>query len=114
MSDSALHNPGPKESAPPLIGVAGCGITFMLTALGALVGGVIGLLKLSPMPPRGGEYDGLLYLIGSFFHAGGRLIYFGEGAAIGGAAGLVVGIVIAVMHVRRVKAATKSGDASHE
>lgn len=58
----------------------------MLTCAGALAGGIIGLLVRGPMPPRQGEFDGLLYAIASFFFHAGGLIYFCVGALTGGAA----------------------------
>ena len=89
--------------------MAGCGITFMLTTLGAIVGGLIGLLKLDPMPPRHGESDGLVYLIVSAFHFGGGFVHFLIGAASGGAVGLVAGIVMTVLLVRRKKRGAANG-----
>ncbi len=39
------HSPPPTPTPAPasLLGLAGCGITFLLTVLGAVVGGLIGM-----------------------------------------------------------------------
>ena len=100
MSDPSFQTPTPKKAPGPLLGFAGCGITFMLTVLGAAVGGLIGWLTSPPQPPRVNEYSGLNEFFETIFHLAGGLIG-------GGVIGLVAGVVISVMLFRRVRSAAK-------
>ena len=99
MSDPIPQNPPPKRSAGPWFGVAGCGISFTLTLLGAVVGGWIGWAT-SPPPPaqRANDYSGLNELVETVVHLAVGLV----GGAI---VGLVAGVAITAILWRRKRVA---------
>jgi hypothetical protein len=97
MNDPLLQPGAPKKQTGLLLGVAGCGISFSLTIVGAAAGAWIGWLTRPPVPPRTSEYSGLNELFETLFQV--------AGATAGGAVvGLIAGIVVSVILVRRVKA----------
>ncbi|MEA3210672.1 MAG: hypothetical protein QOE70_3729 [Chthoniobacter sp.] len=95
-----LTPPAPAGSPGPWLGVASCGITFLLTVVGAGAGGWIGWLTSPPNPPRTSEYSGLNEIFETIFHLAGGLIG-------GGVLGLIAGVVISVILFRRGKAAAR-------
>ncbi len=103
MSAPIAPNPPPKKTAGPWLGVAGCGITFALTLLGAAVGGWMGWLT-SPPPPaqRANEYSGLNELVTTLAHLAVGLV----GGAI---VGLLAGGALSVFLVRRKRRAAAGG-----
>lgn len=79
--------------AGPWLGVAGCAITFLVTILGIVVGGLIGWLTSPPAPPQVNEYSGL----NEFFET---VVCVSGGLLGGGLSGLLVGIVLSILVVR--------------
>jgi hypothetical protein len=94
-----MSNPTSPKNKPSglLLGIAGCSISFTLTILGATAGACFGWLLRPPQPPHVNEYSGLNALYETGFQLAGT-------TAGGGVVGLIAGIVITVMLVRRTKA----------
>lgn len=105
MSEPPRQPPPAKKAAGPWTGVAGCGITFALTILGAATGGWIGWITSPPAPPRTHDYSGLREMFDTIAH-------LAIGLVVGGLAGLTAGIVITVLLFRRNKL-RPANDATH-